>query len=626
MRTGKIDDLKGNEINLLCFIDKVFISVKSLHIYLGISQTLTRSWIDLNIDFKKTLTLKNSHWIDVDFFKNEEDFDVPFSNELSFFYFSRLPSGIKMNNRLVLQYEYLKTKVNCNDYLMETIKANCKFDIAKRIAVTISLFAFLNSIKVITTKEKFYLYIRFFYEKLEHIPSFKTFSYTAFQNKLKAFKDIGTRAFIHNNKNNKNAAILFTEKERSLINKLFKNGFKLSFRKITIELNTYRILSRGAKPVSVQTVINFIKNKGQFREMYFQRYGSEAISDFLPHPRREQPESPGATYQIDGSRFNILYKDNDGNIGFKCIIVMLDVFSKKIVAYTTSVSETFQAYRTTIESAILATGFLSQEIISDNLASLNSREGTDFKHKLKRIGVELKPHALKNPQAKGQIENWFSLFGMLYLKKVSGFLGDGVMSKSKDGKPTHELKMKYRSLKNIMTEKQLDEKLHEQINLYNNTYSFKSSFPSALFRDTNPIHAVKFDEDLKKYLLLSETYRKFTSSIIRLQINKKTYEYIIYGDNIDFIDRFLQKYVLIRYDKNNLDKIYVYQDNNSLNYEISVNLHNRFRLSGPEQTDKDIRAIKILGARKKHLETQLKKTSTSQKTFGMQYQHTLVLF
>lgn len=611
MKTSKIELLQCRDLPILCFIDKVYIRLDALNHFFKMPQAFLDNWVETHIKRENTLYIKMVYWIDLEMFDDstENSMVMPYKTELFNLYFGKSSPKKNSNSNLSLIYETMKIRVNHYDYLLDTLRMDPTIGTAQNIAISISLFSYLTSLRTISNRARFYLFYRFFDENLEFKPSFCTSSYTSFLNKLRAFKQRGIGVFFHRNAGNKNAGKSFSEDDQAKLKALYSDGIKISFRQITREINMFRKVDRGEKTVSIQTVIRHLKKREDYSNMYFQRYGAEAIFNFMMHPLRDQPRNPGTVYQIDGSRFNIIYRNNDGAVGFKQIIVLLDVFSKKIVGYTLANSETFLAYYEVIISALKKTGFLPHEIICDNLSGLKSRESIDFKNKLTKLGVIFKPHMVGNPQAKGHVENWFSLFGMNYLKKVYGYFGDGLKSRLKDGKAKPELLLKYRNNKNIRNEQELNEIIQEQITLYNKTYNYKNSFPEDLFRETSTAHVIHINDDLMKYLVFKETEKKINKAGIRLQVKGKIYEYPIFKNNIDLLEKYLHKSILIRYDPDHLDQVYIYPDRNSIQYTHAIKLHRNFPLANAEQTEDDIKNLKIFTSKRNSLKSHLTKIS-----------------
>ncbi|MDB4999294.1 MAG: Integrase catalytic region [Mucilaginibacter sp.] len=357
---------------------------------------------------------------------------------------------------------------------------------------------------------------------------------------------------------------------------------------ITKDLNTNRIL-RGCKKVSLQSVINLTKKSDDYGLLTLQRNGTQGIDELLIHPARKQPNSPGAQYQIDGTRFNIPFLDSNGKPDLLILVVLLDVYSKKVVGHTLTESETFQSYFKVISQSITETRYLPAEILSDNLPSLKSKECLLFMQKLQRAGVIVRQHAPHNPSDKGSIESWFGIFGQLYLKKIPGYLGDGLKSKRKSGKANSDLIQEYKKKKNIRSRADLELLLQSLIVEYNSTYEFKNSTPNLLFANTLIIKGIKLDSDLVRYFLLKERSQTLTKAGFHIQVDGLRYDYLIYDDNLFLAYR--DRKVIIRYDTGNMNKIYVYTPD-SFFAIFELELHVNFPLARIEQTEEEEEAIR----------------------------------
>ena len=204
------------------------------------------------------------------------------------------------------------------------------------------------------------------------------------------------------------------------------------------------------------------------------------------------------------------------------------------------------------------------------------------------------------------IETWFGVFAQLYLKDVPGFLGDGIKSRRKDGKPNSDLLDEYRKLKNLITRAQLSELLEIKIKEYNSTYEYNNSMPNLLFANSIIKNGVKLDTNFLRIVLFKEKFILLTKAGIKIQVDNQYYEYLIYEDNIPFLLKFLGKEVIVRYDPTNMDSIYIYPIN-SFHQAAELHLHVKFPLAQVNQDENDKKWIHEFGLKRYALKKQLLK-------------------
>lgn len=203
----------------------------------------------------------------------------------------------------------------------------------------------------------------------------------------------------------------------------------------------------------------------------------------------------------------------------------------------------------------------------------------------------IRQHTVLNPSDKSFIESWFGTFSQLFLKNVPGFLGDGIKSKRKDGKPNSDIIEKYRKKRELRTKRELDELLRAKIIEYNSTREYKNSTPNSLFANSVIKNGKKVDESLSRIILFKEKTCELTKAGIRLQVNNKLHEYLIYTDNIPFFHKYFNKEITIRYNPLNMDVIYLYPTD-SFFHIATLNLHVNFPLAQVSQTEEDRNRIR----------------------------------
>ncbi|MBE9583648.1 Mu transposase C-terminal domain-containing protein [Mucilaginibacter sp. JRF] len=222
---------------------------------------------------------------------------------------------------------------------------------------------------------------------------------------------------------------------------------------------------------------------------------------------------------------------------------------------------------------------------------MKSKESVVYLSKLKKCGVLIRQHTVLNPSDKSFIESWFGTFSQLFLKNVPGFLGDGIKSKRKDGKPNSDIIEKYRKKRELRTKRELDELLRAKIIEYNSTREYKNSTPNSLFANSVIKNGKKVDESLSRIILFKEKTCELTKAGIRLQVNNKLHEYLIYTDNIPFFHKYFNKEITIRYNPLNMDVIYLYPTD-SFFHIATLNLHVNFPLAQVSQTEEDRNRIR----------------------------------
>lgn len=157
----------------------------------------------------------------------------------------------------------------------------------------------------------------------------------------------------HGNRNNPKANKIFTRYHQLKAKELFKDPRRLRYPEILDELNDWAPLY-GLSTVKLSSLKNFLRRKEIQNECRPFRNGKEWIHKHLITPlKRNPPKHVGSLGQIDGSRFMIPYYDEiNSKPDFLTIIVVLDVFSNKVIGHAIGKKENtkliFEALQNTL--------------------------------------------------------------------------------------------------------------------------------------------------------------------------------------------------------------------------------------------------------------------------------------
>lgn len=118
---------------------------------------------------------------------------------------------------------------------------------------------------------------------------------------------------------------------------------------------------------------------------------------------------------------------------------------------------------------------------------------------------------------------------------------------------------------------------------------------------------------MHKLLFFKEKICKLKKIGISIQVNNRIYQYSLYEEYEYFI-KYVEQDVLIRYDSDNMECIYVYPINSFLSI-LKLHLHQKFPLAYVNQTEDDRAYIRRFGSRKNAFKkTLLKLCSNSKET------------
>ncbi|NHA04888.1 transposase [Mucilaginibacter sp. HC2] len=568
---------------ILC-ADTFYLMIDDVSLYFNIPKKLTDRIID-TVMACDLLRIPNLFWLRFTDFPQEitDHPNFPTKNELHALYKLKGGTAGFQENVMNMVKEQIIIEANLSNrysllFFRKIQKIN-DFPVLKACR-TYAVFSHFKEFKVLSMVNMFLLYNMVADEEF----LFRTNSLRVFSNKYRLFLNIGIEAFIHKNVSNANAKKV-SKKDLDIIMREFQKGDKFSFSKLLRDLNTRRIASGEEQRISKSTVRRYILNSPEFGIADLTREGSDGIKNMMTHALREQPGFAGDQYQIDGTRLNFLYKDDDGKkIGVLYMVVAIDVYSKKVVGYSLSPSETFGNYIEAIRVSVKNHKILPAEILTDNFQSGQNKMFTRFVGDLQSLGIRFKKHRPYNPQAKGSIESWFFLFNEMYLKEFPGYLGDGIRSRRKNGKPNSDLLASARKKKNIRTKEELIQVFTEAVINYNSTYEFKNSTPNLLFGNSLPKHVVHLNDVTLPIVMMESTPRTILKNSVAINKNGVTYEYIIYDS--DFLTKYRKKDIIVRYNVIDNSEVLIYDDS-GLNLLLRVGLHSRLVNAEVNQSEDD---------------------------------------
>jgi len=545
------------------FINQLYLKVNDIHLILQLPKAFVVSLIQTTFKKEDYLYLKDSYWITYDRLSKADfnPYHITTSIELKARYFATYKKSKARNNELIFIYESLAIAVKRPPNISAIFT-----DLEQRTTVnvraltyTYNAFSFLDQLKHATVRECFLLYsnlLQFSDDTVDYC--YKSKSLDAFKAKLHKFRTFGIEAVLHKYWHNQNATTKFSTEEIKILKDNFGDGNLLSFRQACRDINMTRIL-KGQKKVSVQTVISKTKSLKEYSKLFIARQGSEGIDKVVMHYNRLDADFPGDQYQADGSKYPFPYKTEDGRVGYLTLIAAIDVFSRKIVGYRLALSETFASYFEILKQSIIETNKLPAELVIDNHKTLHSDKAKTFFDKLTSMGVIVRYCKVKNPEDKAHIENFFNVLNIMYSKRLDGYQGENLPSRREGAHPNNDLRKFFTQPNNLRTRLEVEELIKIEINSYNGTYNIKNSVPRLLFSSTYMEHAIQLDANLKRVLLFEERLVTLHQAGVEFSYNNHSYQYPITVAQIEIFYEYLEKEIIIRFDPNNLQRIYLYK-------------------------------------------------------------------
>lgn len=309
-------------------------------------------------------------------------------------------------------------------------------------------------------------------------------------------------------------------------------------------------------------------------------------------------QNANSQWQIDGWRLPFYMK------GFETLTLfwVIDSYSKKVLGSFIDSSENTETILKGLASAVKETGVLPFEIVSDNHSFNQTKEAQDFKERLSKIGVTWT--VSMNPRRKSNVERSFRTFGDDFCKNEYGYIGQGIKTRMKNGKPSQEYIDK--AVKNPLTREQIVLIAGRCIEEYNNKIGSDGKSPNMRYEE-----AVNDESRKKKSFAVSDLdvlslfIRRSEAIARRGQITIERggvkYEYVM---NAKQYVKYNNKRFGIRYAS--FDQIYIYD----IDTDKCLDCLQRKKYAHgalADQTEDDIKLINKHSGRLRGIENAIKK-------------------
>lgn len=309
-------------------------------------------------------------------------------------------------------------------------------------------------------------------------------------------------------------------------------------------------------------------------------------------------QNANSQWQIDGWRLPFYMK------GFETLTLfwVIDSYSKKVLGSFIDSSENTETILKGLASAVKETGVLPFEIVSDNHSFNQTKEAQDFKERLSKIGVTWT--VSMNPRRKSNVERSFRTFGDDFCKNEYGYIGQGIKTRMKNGKPSQEYIDK--AVKNPLTREQIVLIAGRCIEEYNNKIGSDGKSPNMRYEE-----AVNDESRKKKSFAVSDLdvlslfIRRSEAIARRGQITIERggvkYEYVM---NAKQYVKYNNKRFGIRYAS--FDQIYIY-DIDTDKFLDCLQRKKYAHGALADQTEDDIKLINKHSGRLRGIENAIKK-------------------
>jgi hypothetical protein len=233
------------------------------------------------------------------------------------------------------------------------------------------------------------------------------------------------------------------------------------------------------------------------------------------------------------------------------VVLIKDAYSKKIIASSCGKSENTLVIMDALKKAIVNTGYLPFEILTDNHSFNQTKEAEYFISEISKYGC--KWTVTSNPQHKSIIER-----GNKYLdticREYPGYLGSGITSKNIDARPKQEIMDENGKPSNWLTEDEIKLIQIAIIENFNNSRINSSKSPNQIFELADKSHCIQVNLYDRIKLLIPKTEAKISRGQITIKRGNYKHEYQLSAEH--FMN-YNDDVVVVRYEDLS-DCIYVF--------------------------------------------------------------------
>lgn len=304
-------------------------------------------------------------------------------------------------------------------------------------------------------------------------------------------------------------------------------------------------------------------------------------------------------YQIDGYNLpffcRIFDETGKSRIDRLVLVAVKDAHSGKIIGYSIDESEDrFSLYEAIQDAFSNNGGYLPCEVVTDNHSYNLTEMVENFKHNADLLGMVWTVDS--NPQRKAKVERGFKMLAENHLKNSYGYLGQGILTKLKNGRVSQEMVERYYS-KQVMSVEEVKLVVASAILEFNDTpYEGETLSPNQLYAECNKPHRIELDMfDRVKLFTPCKEYKVIRGQIT-IEHKGNTYEYQL---NAQQMHKYNNKKVTVRYE--DFDTIYLF-DKKTERAIGAIKQKQGIHGAIANQTEADIDALnRVEGRRKGYL-------------------------
>ena len=315
------------------------------------------------------------------------------------------------------------------------------------------------------------------------------------------------------------------------------------------------------KPLKSKRSLTMWFNRPEIQPLWWDAVYGELSSHqrFGRKHRTELPLRRDTLWYGDGTKLNLYYRDEDGNMRTMMVYEVVDAYSEVLLGYHISDSENYEAQYHAYRMAIQKSGHKPFEIVYDNQGGHKKLENEEFFDKICHIH---RPTAPYSGQSK-TIENVFKRFQEQELSKRWQFTGMNITAKKESSRPNLEFTGENKG--QLFTLDELKACYAEARKAWNEAKHPATGIPRIEMYEKSvneETDVVTVSDMVDIFWLWTKRPATFTDSGIEVTINKKKMPYEVFSapgvPDHEWRDKNTYRKFYVKYDPYDLGSIQLY--------------------------------------------------------------------
>ncbi len=261
-------------------------------------------------------------------------------------------------------------------------------------------------------------------------------NYRRLKQKYYDYKSRGYEAILHGGIGNSNRDVLLGEAKTWLLTRWSDPINRVAtIRQLFDEYNEVAKEKGWKKLISDRTIKLYLYDEEVQHLWYGARYGERVSKErYTYHIGTRMPSYRDSLWYSDGTKLNLFYLDENGNIATATVYEVMDAYSEVLLGFHVSKTENYEAQYFAYKMAAKVSGHKPYQIAFDNQGGHGKLKSMNFLKKISRLSIKTQPYNGKSKT----IESAFGRFQQQFMKRLWNYTGQNITAKRLESKINKE--------------------------------------------------------------------------------------------------------------------------------------------------------------------------------------------